>query len=200
MPVLPTELDGAPSKGGFKLNLYVYFQSWRNGQQPAPLCPALDHLVLRLQKEPQKDSGMSPLVSCLPSIFSLMMLFLTCGFFTREDDGQSPSSASSVRSDQAAFEKAPVSCKCHKSPMAWINKIHNGAKTKYTDRCRLQMVYGQFNVTWPNKSNIVTVVGNFYEEKNTAVVGGAASVLLPVLPTLRHISARKTASVTGKNL
>ena len=46
----------------------------------------------------------------------------------------------------------------------------------------------------------VTVVGNLYEEKNTSAVGGAESVLPPVLPTLRHISARKTASVTIKNL
>lgn len=91
----------------------VYFHSWRNGQQPAPLCPALDHLDLRLLKEPQKDSGRSPLVSCLSSVFSLMIQFLTCGFFTREDDGQSPSSASSVRSDQAISAKAPVSCKCY---------------------------------------------------------------------------------------
>ena len=29
-------------------------------------------------------------------------------------------------------------------------------------------------------------------------MGGEASLLPPVLPTLRHISARKTASVTGK--
>ena len=44
------------------------------------------------------------------------------------------------------------------------------------------------------KSNLVTdAVGNLYEEKNTAVVGRAASVLPPVLPTLHHISAKKTA-------
>ena len=55
------------------------------------------------------------------------------------------------------------------------------------------MLHDQTKVT-------VTVVSNFYEEKNTAVVGGAASVLLPVLPTLRHISAQYTVSVTDKNL
>ena len=37
-------------------------------------------------------------------------------------------------------------------------------------------------------------------KKKNAVVGGAASVFPPFLPTLHHISARKTASVTGKNL
>ena len=56
--------------------------------------------------------------------------------------------------------------------------------------------------TITDKSNVVTVtvIGNLYEEKNTAVLGGAASVLPPVLPTLHLISAQKTASVTSKNL
>ena len=64
----------------------------------------------------------------------------------------------------------------------------------------------QSNITWPIKSNIVTatVFGNLYEEKNRTDRCGEVSVLLsvlpPVLPTLRHISARKTASVTGKKL
>ena len=37
----------------------------------------------------------------------------------------------------------------------------------------------------------VTVFGNLYEEKNTTALHGEASVLLSVLPTLRHISVRK---------
>ena len=43
----------------------------------------------------------------------------------------------------------------------------------------------QSNVTWPNKSNVVTVTvfGNVYEEKYTADIRGVASVLPPVLPT-----------------
>ena len=60
----------------------------------------------------------------------------------------------------------------------------------------------QRNVTWPNKSNVmtVTVFGNLYEEKDTTDIRGEASVLPPVLLTLCHISARKTASVTSKKL
>ena len=52
------------------------------------------------------------------------------------------------------------------------------------------------------KENKVTAFGN--EEKNTAAVSGEASVLLsvllPVLPTPRFISAQKTASVTSKKI
>ena len=50
----------------------------------------------------------------------------------------------------------------------------------------------QSNVTGPNNTNVVTVTifGNLYEEKNTAVICGEAPVTLHVLPTLRHISAR----------
>ena len=48
----------------------------------------------------------------------------------------------------------------------------------------------QSNITWPNKSNIVTVTvfGNLYEEENAADRCGEASVLPPVIPSLRHIS------------
>ena len=51
------------------------------------------------------------------------------------------------------------------------------------------------NITGLNNSNVVTgsVFGNSYEEKNTAVISGV-SIMLSVLPTLRHISAQKTAS------
>ena len=49
----------------------------------------------------------------------------------------------------------------------------------------------QSNTAWPNNSTVVTVTvfGNLYEGKNTAAVHGEVSVLLPVLPTLRHIPA-----------
>ena len=66
--------------------------------------------------------------------------------------------------------------------------------------------FPQSNVTCPNNSNVVTVFNfvSLYEEKNTTAVGGEASILLSVLPivlpTHRHISARKTASVIGKKL
>ena len=49
----------------------------------------------------------------------------------------------------------------------------------------------QSNITLPNKSNVVTVTVNLYEEKKN--ICGEAPVLLPVLPTRRHISARITA-------
>ena len=60
--------------------------------------------------------------------------------------------------------------------------------------------FPQSNVTWLNKSNIVTVIvfGNLYRKENTTAVCGEASDLPPILPTLRHVSAWKTASVTGK--
>ena len=63
----------------------------------------------------------------------------------------------------------------------------------------IQRNFPQSNLTWPNKSNVVTVFDSFYEGKNTTAVRGEASVLPPVLPTLCHTSARKIASVTGKN-
>ena len=55
----------------------------------------------------------------------------------------------------------------------------------------------QSNTTGPNNRNVVTVTvfGNLYKEKNTAAV----AVLLPVLPTPRHISAQKQ-HVTCKKL
>ena len=47
------------------------------------------------------------------------------------------------------------------------------------------------NLTLHDQTKVVTVtvIANLYEEKVTAVVGRAASVLLPVLPTHRQISA-----------
>lgn len=53
-----------------------------------------------------------------PRLFLILSRFVTCGFITREDEGQSPSSASSARSDQTASDKAPVTCKSHLSPVA----------------------------------------------------------------------------------
>ena len=59
------------------------------------------------------------------------------------------------------------------------------------------------HVTWPNKSNVVTLsLATSMRKKNTTAVCREPFVLLSVLPlvlpTLRHISARKTPSVTGK--
>ena len=68
--------------------------------------------------------------------------------------------------------------------------------------CQLNRSFPHFNwqsnVTGPSNSYVVTgsVFGNLYEEKkNTASIQGKASVILSVLPTLRHISAWKSASV-----
>ena len=58
----------------------------------------------------------------------------------------------------------------------------------------------QSSVTEPNKGNVVTVTVFGKEETNTIAVRGEATVLPFILPTPRHLSARKTASVTGKNL
>ena len=68
----------------------------------------------------------------------------------------------------------------------------------YLHRSFAQLNFPQSNVTEPNNSNVVavTVSGNLYEEKNTTDIRREASVL----PTLRHISAWKSASVTGKTL
>ena len=62
--------------------------------------------------------------------------------------------------------------------------------------------FPQSSITGPNNSNVltVTVFGNLYEEKNTADISGEAPVLPPVLLTICHISAWKTASVTSKKL
>ena len=61
----------------------------------------------------------------------------------------------------------------------------------------------QSKVTWPNNNNVVnvTVFGNYiylYAVRIEASV--LLSVLLPVLPSLLHISDRKTVSVTSKKL
>ena len=49
-------------------------------------------------------------------------------------------------------------------------------------------MFQQSNVTWPNKSYIVTVTvfGNLCEEKSTAVIRGEVSVLPPVRATPCH--------------
>ena len=54
--------------------------------------------------------------------------------------------------------------------------------------------------TLQNQTKVVTVTVFDNEEKNNAAVGGAVSFLPPVLQTPRHISSRKTVSVTGKEL
>ena len=56
----------------------------------------------------------------------------------------------------------------------------------------------QGNVTGPNESNKVTVFGNLHEEIKYHSCMWRSSVLPPVLLTLPHISAPKTAFVTSK--
>ena len=87
-------------------------------------------------------------------------------------------------------------------PAAQSGGVTIGPSVNYTGPSLklIQINVFQSTVTWPNKRNVVTVTvfGNLNEEKNTADIREEASVLLPVIPTLHHISARKTASVTGK--
>ena len=53
-------------------------------------------------------------------------------------------------------------------------------------------------LVWPNKSKCNCLWPLIWGKTNTAAVHGEWPVLPPVLPTLPHISARKTASVPGK--
>ena len=63
---------------------------------------------------------------------------------------------------------------------------------------KIQRNVPQSNVICPNQTSVtVTVFGNLYEQTNTTVIRGDTS---PVLPTPRHISAWKAASVLGKKL
>ena len=69
-------------------------------------------------------------------------------------------------------------------PAVWSGGVSTGQSDNYTGPLLnlIQRNLPQSNVTWPNKSNLVTVTvfGNLYEEINTVAVPGGASVLLSV--------------------
>lgn len=54
----------------FSCYLYVYLHSVRKHQHQALLCPVLDHLALKLQREPPKDPGLFLAVCQLSFLFN----------------------------------------------------------------------------------------------------------------------------------
>ncbi|XP_036975012.1 nuclear envelope pore membrane protein POM 121 [Acanthopagrus latus] len=91
----------------------------------------------------------------------------------REDDGQSPSSASSVRSDQAAFEKAPVSFKLMTVPKVPVTTSTDSTGSGGKRKRKIQLVSShrddQISLPPPPELGYTITVKDLDEEKKAAI-------------------------------
>ncbi|XP_073335614.1 nuclear envelope pore membrane protein POM 121 [Pagrus major] len=91
----------------------------------------------------------------------------------REDDGQSPSSASSVRSDQAASEKAPVTSKLTPVPRVPVTTSTDSTGSGGKRKRKIQLVSShrddQISLPPPPELGYTITVKDLDEEKKAAI-------------------------------